>query len=321
MKVLIVRFAAIGDCVMTAWAVTAVRVAAPHAKITWAVQDKCSPVIDTSQLVDKVLEFPRGRWKKKRWSPNTWREQIVKYTELRSEGFDLGFDFQGHSKTALCLRLAGCKRRLSSRATDALAAALNPPSQLSPDGPHEVELAMALVRLGIDCELPPRPLMPKVSHRVSPLRQSLNLDGEVVTIQTGAGEVDKRYPLESWVEVARQLQSRGLRVVAMGGDGDPKLPNDVAIDCVGKFDLVESLALINSSSVHLAADTGTGHAAAAYGVPVVSIFGRTDPARFRPWTKEGLVLREGRTTNAVHPEQVVESALVLLKESGVASAR
>ncbi|MBC8063619.1 MAG: hypothetical protein H7Y17_02220, partial [Chlorobia bacterium] len=41
------------------------------------------------------------------------------------------------------------------------------------------------------------------------------------------------------------------------------------------------MSAVAHSTIHLAADTGTGHMAAAFGVPFVSVFGPTDPKLFR----------------------------------------
>ena len=254
-----------------------------------------------------------------RWRPETWRDQILKYASLRHQDFDLGFDFQGHSKTALCLKLAGCKRRLSSRATDALASRLNPPEELALAGPHEVDVALALVQKALDVSLPSKPIMPALTEEREWWQGQLAGKRPLVSLQTGAGESDKSYPVGRWTEVAEALSDRGCTVVAIGGPNDPKIRSPKVFDAVGTQSLTRALALVSLSDVHIAADTGTGHAAAAYGVPVVSVFGRTDPARFRPYTKRGIVLREGIDTKAVMPEQIMNSVLLFLEGEGLAS--
>lgn len=312
MKVLVVRFAAIGDCVITTWAVTAIRHAHPDSNIYWATQDRCAPVIDTEHLVDHLEVFPRDKWKANRWSMATWRDQYLRYTALRKERIDVGFDFQGHSKTALCLKLAACKERYASRATDALAARLNPPAQLSPEGPHEVQRAISLVRCKFDVALPTCTVMPGVYEDRARWEQTFK-SRPVVTIQTGAGEKDKTYPVDQWDQVAGALLSEGIEVVALGGPRDPTLACKGVTDLVGSLSLQESLAVTASSRVHLSGDTGTAHAAAAYQVPTVTIFGRTDPDRFRPWGNRSMVLREGADTSQVSPLAVVEATKSLLE--------
>lgn len=309
MKALVVRFSAIGDCVMTVWAVTALRRAVPDCEIVWAVQARPAPVIDAQRLAEPAV-FPREDWKRARWSPRTWRDQLRAYTSLRRHRFDVGFDFQGHSKTALCLRIAGCSQRFSSRATDAMARRLCPPVDQSLLRIHEVERAYDLVLTAIPLGGLESSIMPDLAAEAAVFRAGFGA-GPLATIQTGAGEADKAYP--HWSDVAGGLATQGWTVVAVGGQNDPRLP-EPAVDRVGRLDLRGAMAAVLASDVHLAADTGTGHVAAAYGVPVVSVFSKNEPERFRPYSAQATVLREGRSAANVRPEDVVEAA-VRLKEA------
>lgn len=306
LRVLLVRFSAIGDCVMAAWAATAIRNQHPEAFLGWALESRCVPVVDTDQMVSQLCVFPREKWKKKRGSPATLVDQMRTYLGLRKHRFDIAIDLQGHSKTALAARLSGAKTRLSARATDSLARMLNP--VLSPpqaEGEHEIELYQRTLKLlGFD-QWPDSPIMPELGGWES--------NKPLVTIQTGAGEEDKRVPISTWESVALALLNQGYEVVALGGPNDPKLPVDGVTDRVGTLSLREAMAAIKASQVHLAGDTGSGHIAAALGVPVVSVFGRTDPARFRPWTKHGIALREGSATGDTKVESIVNAARSLME--------
>ena len=99
----------------------------------------------------------------------------------------------------------------------------------------------------------------------------------------------------------------------IGGPGEVAPQVEGAIDLVGKLSLFETMAAIAHSSLTLAADTGAGHIAPAYGVPVVSVFGPTDPEEFRPYTDRGIVLKNGSETRAVAPEEIVRAAKSLWK--------
>ncbi|MCW5936979.1 MAG: glycosyltransferase family 9 protein [Fimbriimonadaceae bacterium] len=306
MKVLVARFSAIGDCVMTAWAVTALRQALPEARIVWAAQQRCAPVIDTDHLVDFTHIFRREAWKKERWSLRNWREATATYLGLRKEKFDVGLDFQGHSKTALCLALSGAKRKLGSRATDALAEKLLQ-IVVPPGRRHEVETAHLLVNQVAETTLPVRPLMPK------PQPFPWTGDRPLVTVQTGAGEDQKLYPATAWEEVVRTLVARRFHVAVIGAPSDPRLNVEGATDLVGRLSLKEAMGAVAASDLHLAADTGTGHIAAAYGVPVVSVFGPNPAWRFRPYSDRARVLEEGGNPAAVASSRVVEAACELLE--------
>ena len=86
-----------------------------------------------------------------------------------------------------------------------------------------------------------------------------------------------------------------------------------ALDKVGKLDLHETMSVIANSAITLAADTGAGHIAAAYGVPVVSVFGPTAPDEFRPYTERGIVLKNGETTSDVTADEILTATNCLWK--------
>ena len=276
LKILVVRFRAIGDCVMTAYPVTAIRKHAPEAHITWATEPENQPVIDLNHLVNHVAVFPRKAWKRRRWSPQAWREQLQTHLNLRKERFDVGFDFQGHTKTALCLRIAAPKLRFSVPGTDPFARLINPASCGYPAITHEIERKMLCLRAWADLKVPDRPIMPELTVPQLPDR--------LITIQTGASREDKRIPRDSIAQVGAALLEEGYSVALLGGPEDPHVELPGAIDLVGKTTLLESMAWIRGSLIHMAGDTGTGHIAAAYGVPTLSVFVslRNPPERYLP---------------------------------------
>ena len=311
-RFLIVRFSAIGDCVMAAWTATALRNRHPDAFMCWAVESRCAPVIDRVDLASQVESMPRDRWKKAPWSPATWRSQVARYTSLRRLRFDVGIDLQGHMKTALCLRIAGPKVRLAARAVDGVAARLNPAPDERPPGMHLVEWhAHVLQSLG-DYPYPERPIMPCDPKAARLLGERLGDGRPLATIAVSTGRPSKSYPEEGWGEVAQGLIERGYRVAFLGGAADRAVEVADAIDWVGKLDLTSTLEAVRLSAVHLAADTGTGHIAAALGVPVVSIFGPTDPAEYRPYTHRGRTLRQGDRTSSVLPSTVLDAVRELV---------
>jgi ADP-heptose:LPS heptosyltransferase len=307
-RILLVRFSAIGDCVMAAWAATSIRHRYPEAFLCWAVEARCAAVIDRTELTSRVWELPRDRWKRARWSPKTWAEQISAYGRLRRLKFDVGIDLQGHSKTAICLRLSGAKRRISAKATDAFAGRLNPVYGDRPKGMHVVEWNQQVLNSVGDFRLPHLPIMPHREDAFGSVREHLQAGRRLATISVSAGQPDKAYPAEHWRTVAEALLADGYQVAYLGGPTDSPIAQEGTIDLVGKMPLTQTLAAVQCSHLHLAGDTGTGHMAAACGVPVVSVFGPTDPAVFRPYTTNGIVLREGRETARVAPERVIRAA-------------
>lgn len=301
---------------MAAHVPSRIRRTLPEAYIGWAVEGRCADVVDTGRLIDFRHEIHRGRLRKRRWSPATWREVLAYYARLREKRFDVGLDLQGHSKTGVCLRLASPKRRLAVKATDPFVRLLNPVMDPPAGAKHVVEHALACLANVMDSEADSKPIMPDVAPYRARALAGVPKDKPLITIAVNAGQPDKAYPLDSWKLVAEALVGDGLTVAFVGGPESraPALPGTV--DLVGKLTLAETMAAIVASSAHLAGDTGAGHIAGAYGVPGVSVFGPTDPAVFRPYSETCLVLREGLDTANVTVDQVIGATYSQLERYG-----
>jgi len=114
----------------------------------------------------------------------------------------------------------------------------------------------------------------------------------VATIIPASAQYKKDWLAERWAQVAEALVNHyGFRVVIAGGPGErersianeivahSKVPIDLAMG-----DSVRRLAwIVGGSNLLVAPDTGPVHIARALGVPVVSIYGHTNPWRVGPW--------------------------------------
>ena len=95
----------------------------------------------------------------------------------------------------------------------------------------------------------------------------------------------------AWAELARQLQARGLRVVLTGGSDAAELTYVGAIarelpgvvNLAGKLTLSQTAGLLQSARAYVGPDTAVTHMAAALGIPVVSLYGPTNPVKWGPW--------------------------------------
>ncbi len=268
---------------MAAWAVSALRDAHPNSHIVWGVEPGCSPVIDREKLVQRISLFHRSRWKSSRWTARTWKEQILAYGRLRNQRFDLGFDFHGHSKTALALRLANPKQRIATFATDSFSRFLNPVATGN-SGIHIIEQHLnainQLAQGSNTYNCPIKPFMPITSKAVQ-----RNSSSEVVSIMTGVSSVAKSLNPLALAELAEKLIKAGHNVSFVGGPKDPIIEVQGAQNFVGTLSLGHTMDVISSSSLHISADTGTGHIASAYGIPTVTVFGKNghNPEIYRPY--------------------------------------
>lgn len=300
-SVLIIRFSAIGDCVMSTYLATAIRERYPEARIAFACETRFMPVVDAVKLVNPLIDIPRAKWKQMSgWA--RFRDRMRLYRSLRDYRFDYGFDLQGHSKTALCLRMARPKVRAAVGGTDAFARRLNPiPPRANPSC-HFIERHFEIAKVLAELEIPESPIMPDLKPNIS------DPDPGYIAIPTSAGPGNKAYPIEGWNEVGRELIARGRRVVFVGGPGDPHPSVAGSVDLVDQLPLSRTMSVLRNAALVVAADTGAGHIAAAYGVPTVSVFGPTDPARCRPWGPRVKVLRSGATSAEVTVTEILDAS-------------
>jgi heptosyltransferase-2 len=107
----------------------------------------------------------------------------------------------------------------------------------------------------------------------------------------------KRWPPERFAALGAELKKEfGARLVLLGGPEDRKAAAAVrsqlpgALDLAGRTTLRQALGVLTHLNLLITNDSGLMHAAAALGVPLVAIFGSTDPAATGPFTDRATVL-------------------------------
>jgi ADP-heptose:LPS heptosyltransferase len=68
MKLLIVKFSSIGDCVLAVPAASVFRRQHPNGLLAWAVDPRCADVIKGPGLVDLQFDIPWETWKREKVS-------------------------------------------------------------------------------------------------------------------------------------------------------------------------------------------------------------------------------------------------------------
>lgn len=103
----------------------------------------------------------------------------------------------------------------------------------------------------------------------------------------------KQWPLDHFRVVAAELLARGRQVVLTGSKAarDQECiaalrdlaPSPQLLDVSGRLDFNQLVELFSRSALYIGPDTSVSHLAAAAGLPVVAIFGPTNPLRWAPW--------------------------------------
>lgn len=110
------------------------------------------------------------------------------------------------------------------------------------------------------------------------------IPGKYIVLAPSASFAPKRWGINSFVELARELlKDTELHVVVLAGPDDKfceafhVITDPRLLNLQGKTTLKESMQILARAEASVGNDSGMNHIAEAYGVPVVTIFGPTDP--------------------------------------------
>jgi hypothetical protein len=107
-----------------------------------------------------------------------------------------------------------------------------------------------------------------------------------------ASMVGKEWPIEYWLDLDERLAAEGIETVTViSADGGRFAPYRRKFREPWSGSIRDLGHLIAGSLAVIAVDSFPGHFAAAIGIPVLSLFGPTDPAIWRPWGANNSVLR------------------------------
>ncbi|MBV8208065.1 MAG: hypothetical protein JO041_14865 [Acidobacteria bacterium] len=316
-RTLVVRLGSLGDIVHTLPAVALLRDAVPGS-IDWVVEERwaellCSrrdlrghnaPLCAEKPLVNTVHTVRTRDWRRHPFRVTTLREITASVAALRSAHYDLALDFQGAMRSAVLGKLAGPGRYFGFARAHEEPAGLFYNHRVEAQGRHMVEqnISLALAVPGGTRQFSHPPMLP--AELCFALPRDADDDAwaadqlarlgicEFCLLNAGAGWGAKIWPATRWAEVARGLAGHGLRSVVNFGPSEENLARTVERESGGAAVAVASsisqlIALARRARLCVGGDTGPTHLAAALGVPIVAIYGPTDPVRNGPFAPGG----------------------------------
>ena len=354
-SLLIVRLSAMGDVIHTLPAAQALRQSFPNAMIGWLIEERwaellCAPGTPRRgprsaqrPLADWVHAVSLTGWGKSLSSISTLQQIARTWNDVRSVHYDVAVDLQGAIRSAVLARWSNARTVYGSAEPRESPASLWYTRRVVTHGAHVVEQNFSIAEAVAERKLTLQPVeLPRdleVEQRIEQRLAEEDL-GPFAILNPGAGWGAKRWPAERYGCVARALARDGIRAIVNYGPGEEGLAREAEAASEGaarlmKCSITELIALTRRARLFIGGDTGPTHLAGALQVPVVAIFGPTDPARNGPYRSSdgarSLVLRNpaSPTTHArrsqpdqglleISVDQVVDAARRLLAagESG-----
>ena len=341
-KILIRATNWVGDAVMALPALQAVRTRFADAHIAVLALPYVAEIYEGQGIADELIAYER----KGQHAGVRGRERLA--AMLRDKEFDAALLLQNAFDAAWVAWRAGIPQRIGY-ARDGRRLLLTKAIRVPKAGEipaHETFYYLELVRRAgwLDSlpDIPEIALLIPADEAVKAEKKlrSLGARADTMRIAVGAGASygsAKCWPPERFAQALNQLQrERAAEVVLFGTPNETEVSAAIqagldrpALDLTGKTQIAELPALLSRCSAFLGNDSGAMHVAAAAGLPVVAVFGPTDPFGTAPVTPRCTIVQQRpycspcflrrcpidhRCMTAVAPEMVSKQLLRVMAE-------
>ncbi|MEO6331384.1 MAG: glycosyltransferase family 9 protein [Gemmatimonadaceae bacterium] len=297
-RILVVELWQIGDVVLSTPLLASLRYCFPDSTITFLGKPHAETLLRASGLVDDVIvaELPWTRTERK-YHPADYDWGVVRnlLRRLRERRFDVAFDARMDIRSNILVSLTGAKRRFGFRygggdwlLTDAI--------PVDPAANHKTgDWASLLQAAGCQPTGDPRCILKTTEDERLDARAVLSnhfgVGARPIALHPGGSHAGKRWPLDCFDSLAREVLSAGYQVVAFHEPNGYGKELDGIAGVLGlRVGLREMMAIIEQCATLVCNDSGPMHVAAALGVPTVAIFERGEPRWFGPVGDDHIVI-------------------------------
>lgn len=336
-SLLVVRLGAMGDVIHTIPAIASLRDAFPEMRIGWVIEQRwvellCLPGTPVSgarnqarPLADYVHVVDTKRWRKSLLSAETRQQISSALAVVREQNYELVVDFQGALKSAVIAKSAGARKILGSAKPREAPAKMFYDERVTTHAIHVIEQYHSLAEAAAGKPLDRADARFPCGRTSEEIMQRLGLgDKPFILLNPGAGWGAKQWPPERYAEVARALAADGVVPVVNYGPGEEELAEAVRKQAqaaiLASCTISELIALTRTAQLFIGGDTGPLHLAAALRVPVVAIFGPTDPARNGPYGTDSIVLRSAESRTSLSHTRAPDTGLLKITAEEVIAA-
>lgn len=291
-SILILKRSAFGDIIHTLPVIPALRKKFPKASITWVTEVGFGDFLRTQEGIDRVVEigfrsmFRRGLLGK-------YRRRMK---SISTEKFDVLIDFQGTLKSWLQLWSVRAERKIGFNRLDARESFTTrfyteqvPPM---PYGLHVIKQYLRLLEpLGIserEIRYPGIHLDSRDDDYVDRWMAEQGA-GKLVAVNPFTNWMTKNWPHQNVVDFCKLLGNETkYRPLLIWGPPEKAKAEKIVSAADGAAllapatNLTQLAALLRRCALYIGGDTGPTHLATSMNVPVVALFGPTDPRRNGP---------------------------------------
>ncbi len=295
--ILVIKLTALGDVVLSTAALKALRQKFPSAHIDCLTSPEASAVLQRCPYINNVTVFDP----KQKHLSAVWAMGHV----LRQNRFDKVIDLQNNRLSHILSFLCFAKESYgynNGKCGFLLSHSIKNDVRDLPPVEHQFRILKLLgidYDAGLGLELWPSA---RDHEYVQTLLGSEWLIGQPFVgfnIAASSQWPTKNWPVDHMVKLCDLLGHANIRVVLTGQEKDKGVARQVVnrakakpANFVGKTNILQLAALISHCKAYISVDSAPLHVAASQQVPLVALFGPTDPKRHMPPARVSAVLRK-----------------------------
>ncbi|GAA9662197.1 lipopolysaccharide heptosyltransferase I [Helicobacter pylori] len=334
MKIAIVRLSALGDIIVSAVFLAAIKERFTNAQIEWFVDERFGAILEHSPYIDKLHPIAL----KSILTTFNPLKIFKLFKSLRAYEYDIVIDMQGLIKSALITQMLKAPKKVGFDCTSAregLSAFFY--SQKVSIAYNEPVLKRNFTLLSHALNLPKKEISEGLSSRSkvfsyqdSPKIDALNLNKNKpkILFVLETSKINKTYPIERFKELALALENFQICLLWHASEdkatalyGALKNQRDVLL--LPKLTLNEIKALLFKMDLIIGGDTGITHLAWALQKPSITLYGNTPMERFKLESPINVSLTGNSNANYhkkdfsiqnIEPKKIKECVLNILKE-------
>lgn len=295
-KILVIKPSSLGDIVHSLPFLNAIKDAFPFAEIHWVVARGLEGLLENHPMVKRLWIINKDHWKNLKRIKETAIEIKFLFKELEAESYDVVIDLQGLLRSGLLAYATKSPIKIGFKEAKEGSSLFYTHRIKSGKEIHAVDKYLKIAS-AVGCEVEdvkfPMPLI-KESENVKRLKEDI---GDYAVLVPGARWETKKWPSDKFGKVASMLN---IKTVIIGSSSDAEIAkgiesysNGKALSIAGKTDIKELISIIRGARYAITNDSGPMHIAAAFGIPVVAIFGPTNPVRTGPYGKNNIIVTAG----------------------------
>ncbi|HEY3659600.1 MAG TPA: lipopolysaccharide heptosyltransferase II, partial [Candidatus Udaeobacter sp.] len=273
----------LGDAVMSVPAVRAIKNGRPDVHVTIGAADKIAPMWKLIPEVDAIIPLPEGSLL-----------SVVRLLKQQTP-FDAAILFPNSLRAALESWLSGIPRRVGYRGhsrTWLVNQIVREPRKPGPPEHH----SLRFLRIARECGAETATIEVPNPNQTSNIKHQALKIGLCPGAEYGPA---KRWLPERFAEAAAKITAQSpAQWILLGTINDAAIGEQIAaaigdrcVNRIGQTTLDQLIEELRECSLLLTNDTGTMHLAALLGVPVVAIFGSTEPRLTEPLGNGHTILR------------------------------